>query len=110
GSSSDGQFLFVLGTNHAFNGWVDKFLGTPTEGLQDLLFRLDGPLGPLSWQIRYHDFRAATGGARYGSELDFLVAYTAPWRQSFALKGGFYDADRFSVDTTKIWLYTAYAF
>lgn len=110
GSAPDGQFLFVLGTNHAFNGWVDKFLSTPTNGLQDLLFRLDGPLGPLSWQLRYHDFRASTGGVRYGSELDFLVSYTAPWRQSFALKGGVYDADRFSADTTKLWLYTAYSF
>ncbi len=110
GSREDGQFQFVLGTNHAFNGWVDKFLGTPADGLKDLMVRVDGPLGPIKWQIRYHDFRADTGGSRYGSELDFLATYTASWKQTFALKGGFYNADEFSRDASKIWLWTAYSF
>jgi len=110
GSREDGQFQFALGTNHAFNGWVDKFLNTPADGLQDLMIRLDGPLGPLVWQVRYHDFRADTGGTRYGSEVDLLASYSAPWKQTFALKGGFYSADGFSRDASKIWLWTSYSF
>jgi len=110
GSREDGQFQFVLGTNHAFNGWVDKFLSTPANGLNDLMIRLDGPLGPVKWQVRYHDFRADTGGSRYGSELDFVAVYASPWKQTFALKGGFYSADEFSKDASKIWLWTSYSF
>lgn len=110
GSREDGQFQFVLGTNHAFNGWVDKFLSTPLNGLNDFMIRLDGPLGPVKWQLRYHDFRANTGDARYGSEFDFVATYAAPWKQMFALKGGFYSADEFSTDTSKIWVWTAYSF
>ncbi len=110
GSPGDGQFQFALGTNHAFNGWVDKFLSTPLNGLNDLMIRLDGPLGPVKWQVRYHEFTAKTGDARYGSEVDFVASYAAPWKQTFALKGGFYGADEFSKDASKIWLWTAYSF
>lgn len=110
GSGEDGQFQFVLGTNHAFNGWADKFLSTPLNGLNDLMIRLDGPLGPVKWQLRYHDFRANTGDAKYGTEFDFLATYAAPWKQTFALKGGFYSADDFSQDASKIWLWTSYSF
>ena len=110
GSRKDGQFQFVLGTNHAFNGWVDKFLSTPADGLKDLMIRLDGSLGSVKWQVRYHDFRADAGGSRYGSEFDFLATYTSSWKQTFALKGGFYSADEFSKDASKVWLWTAYSF
>jgi hypothetical protein len=110
GSATTGQFQFVLGTNHAFNGWVDKFLRTPTNGLSDLMVRLDGPWGPLNWQLRYHDFSAVTGDRRYGNEFDFQAAYQTPWRQTFAVTGGFYAAESFAADTTKLWLWTAYAF
>jgi hypothetical protein len=110
GSRGDGQFQFALGTNHAFNGWVDKFLDTPLNGLNDLMIRLDGPLGPVKWQLRYHDFSAQTGDGSYGTEFDFLATYAAPWKQTFALKGGFYSADEFSTDTSKIWVWTAYSF
>lgn len=110
GSEAEGQFQTVLATLHAFNGWADKFLSTPNNGLEDLYFRLDGRSGPLRWSVTYHDFRAATGDAEYGTELDFVINYRAPWAQTFGLKGALYTAEDFSVDTDKIWLYTGYAF
>lgn len=110
GSPDKGQFQTVLATLHAFNGWADKFLSTPTNGLEDLYVRLDGPAGPLRWSVIYHDFQAATGDAQYGTELDFVINYQAPWAQTFGLKGALYNAEDFSVDTDKIWLYTGYVF
>lgn len=110
GSETGGQFQFALGTNHAFNGWVDKFLSTPQYGLMDLMIRLDGSFGQVKWQLRYHDFRADTGGSRYGSELDLQATYSAPWKQTFAAKVGVYSADELSTDTSKIWLWTSYSF
>ena len=110
GSRQDGQFNTPLATLHAFNGWADKFLSTPTDGLEDLYVRANGPLGPLVWMLVYHDFRAATGSDRYGNEFDFQVAYTAPWKQGFMLRGAIYGADEFATDTTKIWALTNYSF
>ncbi len=108
GSESDGQFRTPLATLHKFNGWADRFLNTPTNGLQDLFLQLNGKFGPMAWTVVYHSFGADTGGAKYGDEFDFNLGYTAPWRQDFGLKGAFYNADEFSVDVSKIWVWTSF--
>ena len=108
GSESDGQFRTPLATLHKFNGWADRFLATPTDGLRDLFLQLNGRVGPVAWTVLYHAFGADTGGARYGDEFDFNLGYTAPWKQGFGFKGAFFNADEFSVDVTKLWLWTSY--
>lgn len=108
GSESDGQFRTPLATLHKFNGWADRFLNTPTNGLQDLYLQLSGKAGPVAWTVFYHSFSADTGGDKYGDEFDFNFGYTAPWKQSFGFKGAFYNADEFSVDVSKIWLWTSF--
>jgi len=108
GSESDGQFRTPLATLHKFNGWADRFLNTPTNGLQDLFLQLNGKAGPVAWTVVYHSFGADTGGDKYGDEFDFNFGYTAPWKQSFGFKGAFYNADEFSVDVSKIWLWTSF--
>lgn len=110
GSAENGQLQTVLATLHAFNGWADKFLSTPVNGLEDLYLRVDGPAGPLRWSVVYHDFGAVSGNADYGTEIDFVINYRTSWAQSFGIKGAFYDAEDFSVDTSKVWLFTGYAF
>ena len=110
GNEDQGRFTTPLATLHKFNGWVDKFLNTPEFGLKDLFARLRGKMGPVSWQAIYHDFSAEGQSVTYGSELNFLATYKAPWDQSFGLKAGFYDAKDFSRDTTKIWAWSAYSF
>jgi len=108
GSATDGQFSTPLATLHKFNGWADRFLRTPVDGLQDLYLQLNGKFGPMGWTVVYHSFGAETGGANYGDEFDFNLGYTAPWKQSFGFKGAFYNADEFSVDVSKFWLWTSY--
>jgi len=39
-----------------------------------------------------------------------VVTYTAPWDQSFSFSFARYNADEFSTDTNKVWLYTTYRF
>ncbi len=63
GSPEDGQFRTPLATLHKFNGWADKFLGTPTNGLQDLSLSVTAVLGKFKLLGVYHDFSADTGGA-----------------------------------------------
>ncbi len=108
GSVTDGQFSTPLATLHKFNGWADRFLRTPVDGLEDLYLQLLGKVGPVAWTVVYHSFGADTGGANYGDELDFNFGYTAPWKQGFGFKGAFYNADEFSVDISKIWLWTSF--
>lgn len=98
-----------LATLHAFNGWSDKFLVTPPNGLRDIYADLgyklggDGPLKGTVFRLVYHDFRSTRLGIGYGSEWDALVS--VPVRKNITLLGKFarYDADRFSTDTTKAW-------
>ncbi len=110
GSAEDGQFKTPLATLHKFNGWADKFLNTPTDGLQDISFSVTAVLGKFKLEGIYHDFSADTGGAKWGTELDAGVTYTAPWKQQFAFKFAKYDAKDFATDTTKFWLWTSWGF
>ncbi len=98
-----------LATLHAFNGWSDKFLVTPANGLRDIYADLgyklggDGPLKGTVFRLVYHDFRSTRLGIGYGSEWDAVVS--VPIRKNITLLGKFarYDADRFSTDITKAW-------
>ena len=110
GSNEKGQFNTPLGTNHAFNGWADKFLTTPPNGLRDLYFVVDGQVSVVKFSARYHDFNSDTAGANYGTEFDFQALYTASWGQLIGFKGAFYSADSFAQDADKLWLWTQYRF
>lgn len=110
GSVEDGRITTPLATLHKFNGWVDKFLQTPPDGLRDLSFGAGGRFGAFDAQIALREFRSDTAGLDYGRELDAQLRWTAPWKQVISLEAGRYDADEFSTDTTKVWLWTTYTF
>jgi hypothetical protein len=110
GSPEEGRFATPLATLHAFNGWADRFLNTPPEGLEDLFVRVGGAAGRLMWQVVLHDFRAQSGVAVYGRELDVQAVLSTSWKQSFGLKAAFYDADELSTDTSKVWAWSAWSF
>jgi hypothetical protein len=108
GNEIDGQFKTPLATLHKFNGWADRFLRTPTDGLEDLYLALNGKVGPVKWLLIYHDFNAESSSAHYGDEFDFQFLYAAPWKQGFGFKGAFYSADEHLTDVRKIWIFTSY--
>ena len=110
--SDGGEFAFQtpLATGHKFNGWADKFLVTPKDGLIDWYVSADGKVRTVSWLVIYHDFNAEFGGASYGSELDASVTYPTSWKQVFAAKFALYREDGFSTDTRKFWVWTQYSF
>jgi hypothetical protein len=93
GGPGNGAFTTPLATLHKFNGWADKFLSTPGDGLEDLFLSVTAKLGKFNVVGVYHDFSANTGGASWGSELDAHAIYTTPWKQKVALKAAFYNAD-----------------
>jgi Alginate export len=110
GDPSRGAFSTPLATLHGFNGWADKFLTTPANGLEDLSLSAAAALGRWKLEGAVHEYSADAGGASWGSELDLQIVYTAPWKQSFAAKASFYDADDWATDTDKLWLYTEWGF
>lgn len=110
GSEAKGRFTTPLATLHAWNGWADKFLGTPPKGLEDLFVWVGGEAGKVSLKAVYHEFTSDSGGIDYGNELDLVATYKAPWGQSFGAKAALYGADEFSMDTRKYWLFTGYSF
>lgn len=99
-----------LATLHAFNGWADKFLTTPPNGLRDTYLDVGyklpalGPIKGVALRIAYHDFGATRLGIHYGDEWDAMV--TVPVRKNIALlaKLARYRAKTFATDTTRGWL------
>ncbi len=110
GGPAAGRFTTPLATLHKFNGWADRFLVTPPDGLRDLALALGARRGSLEGLLVYHDFQADFGGASYGTEVDAQLSYRAPWKQTFAVKLARYDTEGFGSDVAKFWLWTAYEF
>lgn len=115
GSDGTNRVTTPLATLHAFQGWGDKFLGTPAAGIDDSFLRLayqPGQIGPfesLSLAAVYHEFDADFGSAHYGDEIDFSLA--ARWNQmTLTLKYAAYEADKLFTDTDKFWVSMDYAF
>ena len=79
GNGSKG-FTTPLATLHKFQGWADKFLGTPVNGIDDRYVNASatlkgvGPLDTLAVVVAYHDYQAERISADYGDEWDSSVA------------------------------------
>jgi Alginate export len=102
------SFQTPLATLHKFNGWADKFLTTPANGLQDMYASLGfnkpkvGPFDSLALTGAYHNYRSDRLSAAYGNEVNLqLVAKCKKY--SFTLKYADYQAKTFATDTRKIW-------
>ena len=109
--SDDGRATFrtPAATLHRYQGWTDKFLIPPPDGVKDAWFSIAGNVGGARLTGVYHDFSAAEGGRSYGSELGFDVTYTLPNRVSLEFKIATYDPDGHATDTTKAWFIVGYA-
>ena len=104
-----------LGTLHAFDGWADKFLVTPANGLDDRYLGLGAAFGReragarATWQFAWHDYRADHGGAHYGREWDASLGVPLVKGLNATLKYADYRADAFAADTRKLWLQLEYS-
>ncbi len=105
GADDYSGFETPLATKHAFNGWADKFLNTPVDGLDDRFLRLGGSLMGTRLQAVYHDFSADRGGADYGTEWDLLATRKFGKHYAAGVKYARYDADGLATDTRKLWVW-----
>jgi len=103
------SFQTPLATLHKFQGWADKFLTTPPDGIRDLHasaglgWKTVGPLEAVSLQAVWHRFESDRRDLHYGNEIG-LSASAKVDRFTFTIKYADYDADRFATDTSKVWL------
>lgn len=126
-SSNDGQFAFQtpFGTNHLFQGWVDKFLATPREGIRDTFVTATYKVGDFAFFADYHwiksdeDFTRVGGGTgdQYGKEWNVAATYTYDKNLMGKVEyGAFKEDDPYKAtasrirDTDKLWLTVMYTF
>jgi hypothetical protein len=107
-------FTTPVGTLHKFQGWADKYLTTPADGIVDRYINVGyklkapAPLDALSAIAVQHWYEAERISLDYGSELDVLLQ--AKWHHfSGAIKYADYRADHFATDTAKLWAQVEYA-
>ena len=98
------SFRTPMATLHAFQGWADKFLGTPDAGINDLFATVKFKAGKWNLTGIYHDFTAESGSADWGTELDFSAGRSLGNGYGLLLKAAFYDADQWATDTNKFWV------
>ena len=115
GGNGISSFQTPLATTHAFDGWADQFLITPTEGLRRMYASAGAGIGKASLTAIFHDF-SADAGPHFGNEVDLLASY--PVLENFTLFAKFaaYFADEFpqvrgsATNVQRGWLYAEYKF
>jgi len=98
------SFRTPLATLHAFQGWADKFLATPPQGVNDLFATVKFKAGKWNLTGVYHDFTAEAGSGDWGTEFDLSAGRSLGDRYGLLLKGAFYNADQWATDTNKFWI------
>ena len=104
GSDNGVAFSTPLATLHKFQGFADKFLNTPADGVQDIYITVKGAIADIKLSATYHDLSADVGGQHWGSEIDLVAAYTINKNYSVLAKFANYNADEYATDTNKLWL------
>ncbi len=106
-SSDNGKASFQtpLATLHAFNGWVDAFLTTPRDGLQDIYLYVAPELPyELKGKVVYHTFKTEEGGGILGYEWDAVLTKKLSDHVKVLGKAGLFDGKAGYADTAKFWL------
>lgn len=103
GSDKGVGFQFPLGTNHAFNGYADMFLGTPGNGLDDYYVTAGAKLPwKMKFKVAYHVFQSTENDVDYGSEVDVVLKKKICKNTNFIAKYAMFSADDPGmVDTTR---------
>jgi hypothetical protein len=103
------SFQTPLATLHKFQGWADKFLITPPDGIQDYYVQAGygwkniARLDAINAMVVYHRFDSACADQRYGNEWNALIA-AKKGKWTVTAKLADYRARQFATDTRKLWL------
>jgi hypothetical protein len=102
------SFQTPLGTNFKFQGWADKFLTTPANGVRDLYvgggygWKQMGPLRGIALQAVWHRFESDRFDQHYGDEIDLLASAKIK-KTALSVRYAHYNAKAIATDTDKLW-------
>ncbi len=113
------SFQTPLATLHKFNGWADKFLTTPANGLRDLYGTVGYTkpkvlgLDSIAFNAAYHDFKSDRLSIHYGDEFNAQIMVKEK-KYTFLIKYASFKAKTVGVglpsDTKKFWASIEWAF
>lgn len=114
GTAGTGAFNTPLATLHGMNGWADKFLATPKDGLVDTTVTV-GYISKKYGRViaLYRDFESDRGNTDFGQEFDIIYVHKLYKNLGLTLKAAFYERGDSSTpytDTTKYWAMLDYRF
>lgn len=94
--SGDGIYGFAtpFATLHAFNGWADKFLSTPKDGVKDIFMSASTIVAGVNLSGAYHLYSADNMEYDYGSELNLQAAKKMNKSLVVTAKYAAYSADK----------------
>jgi len=92
----DGRIGFrtPLATLHAYQGWADRFLTTPVDGINDWYITASSPVAGFNVSLVYHDFSSDNLDYSYGTEFDAQVTRPLTKHLTAGIKYANYNADR----------------
>jgi hypothetical protein len=115
-------FQTPLGTNHAFQGFADRFLVTPGDGIQDHFVTLSAKSSGFQFSANYHRFLSDRDSYGYGCEWDLLIERSFGKNFLAGLKWADYHADNNTLnlahnsatgqafDLTRFWAYLQFSY
>lgn len=123
GGPAGRSFQTPLGTNHAFQGWSDRFLITPADGVRDFFITLrTGLYGGATAMFMYHDLSSDNDDYDYGIEYNAILEKPFAKNWLAGIKYAAYDADQNPLnlarnsgsgqafDLNKFWTYIQFKF
>jgi len=111
--SGNGSYGFAtpFATLHAFNGWADRFLTTPVNGLEDSYLSWNRKFGKqLTANVAWHDYQSDRLNIHYGQEWDASLAWAFAPKWNAIVKHANYQADDIGFDVRKTWLSVEYVY
>ena len=117
-SSGNGNaFRTPLATLHIHQGWADRFLATPSEGVSNTSINASGKLSEIKYTLEYNSYASDEGGYDFGTEFGAMLSYSWPdenkyfagWSvggkfTTFSADTGNVDGTSFN-DVTKFWFW-----
>ena len=115
-SSNNSKYAFQtpFGTNHLFQGWVDKFLATPVEGIRDTFVTATYRYDNFTFFADYHLFKSdedfhtvgsgvATNGNKFGKEWNVAATWNIDKNWMTKLEyGKFTEDDKYALLPTTV--------
>ncbi len=115
-----GGFQTPLGTNHAYQGWADRFLTTPADGVEDIYGTLSVRAFGTNLMLVYHRYASTQDDYEFGDEWNLQASRVFGDRYTLGFKYARYAASgdlrnqtrngasstgKQAFDLTKYWLW-----